>query len=95
MVALVIIAMVAPGRAQGVPCAPRDALVASLRSNYGEARKALGIAADNRLLELFASEATGSWTITATSPDGLTCMIATGEAFQAVVEVVEPPGEDG
>ena len=34
------------------------------------------------VIEVFASEETGSWTILLTSPQGLTCLMAAGEAYE-------------
>ncbi len=44
------------------------------------------------VMEVFASSATGTWTITVTSPSGVTCLIASGQSFEALHEVL--PAED-
>ncbi|QQA45035.1 hypothetical protein FHY64_16090 [Pelagovum pacificum] len=67
-------------------CASRDAVVTGLAERYGESRQSMGLAANNTVVEIFASEETGTWTITMTRPGGPTCLVASGEAFQAMLE---------
>lgn len=65
-------------RAEGAPCGPRDQVIERLTGHFGETRRAMAL--DPRgILEIFASEETGSWTVTITTPEGLTCLIAAGE----------------
>ena len=80
-------------RAQGAGCAPRDVIVARLAEGYGETRQAIGMAADDTAVEMFASLETGTWTIIVTPPrGGLTCMVASGYAYEAVAEA--PAGKE-
>lgn len=65
-------------------CAEREQVVERLASKYGETRQSVGLARNNSVMEVFASEETGTWTIALTLPDGMTCLIAAGEAFEAV-----------
>lgn len=71
------------GGAGWAGCGPRAAVIDQLERHHGEVRLAMGLAASGRLFEVFAS-ASGSWTIVATAPDGVTCGIASGERFVAV-----------
>lgn len=64
------------------PCAERDKVVQRLTSNYGETVQSMGLGANNGVMEVFASEETGTWTITVTMPNGQTCLIASGQAFE-------------
>ena len=68
-------------------CGKRAEIVQQLGKKYGETRRSLGLSQGRGVVELFASEETGSWTILLTSPQGTSCMMAAGEAFQ-----VEPVG---
>ena len=70
-----------PATAQMV-CGKRTDMVRQLDEKYGETRRSLGLAEGRGVVELFASEETGSWTILLTSPQGTACMMAAGEAFQ-------------
>jgi hypothetical protein len=81
-------------QAQGRPCGPRDAVVEGLARTYGETRRSAGIAANNGLLEVFASDETGTWTITVTTPGGPTCLVASGESYQSMADALPKPGDD-
>lgn len=67
-------------------CDSREAVTALLAERYGETRRALGLAGEAAVMELYASDTTGTWTITMTLPDGRTCMMASGAVFEAVSE---------
>lgn len=64
---------------QGANCAKRDAVVSRLATAYGETRQSMGLAANNAVIEVFASDETGTWTITVTTSDGQTCLVASGQ----------------
>ena len=49
------------------PCAERNELVLRLEQSYGETLQSMGLHQDNTLLEVYASEETGTWTITPSS----------------------------
>ncbi|MEM1238001.1 MAG: hypothetical protein AAGI10_13610 [Pseudomonadota bacterium] len=74
-------------RAQGANCAARDTVVERLASKYGESRQSVGMAANQSLVEVYANEDSGSWTITVTLPNGTTCLVASGSSFEALAEV--------
>jgi hypothetical protein len=63
-------------------CENRATIVDNLSTKYGETRQSVGLGADNALVEIFASNATGSWTITVTKAGGPTCLVASGRAFE-------------
>ena len=75
-------------------CAPHDRVVTRLNEGYGETRRSVGIAADQTMIEVFASAETGSWTMTVTPPGGLTCLAASGSAFEAVPPMAPRAGRD-
>lgn len=65
-----------------VQCGPRDKIATVLGQRFQENRQALGISGQSSVIELFVSMS-GSWTMTSTNTQGLTCIVATGEAWQA------------
>lgn len=75
-------------------CAPRDVVVDRLAEGYGETRQSIGLGANNGVMELFASDETGTWTITVTLPSGMTCLIASGQAFEELAEGLPAEGSD-
>lgn len=88
-----LIALTQQGHAEGAPCGTRAAIVDQLGTRYHETRRAIGIASNTMVLELFASDDSGSFTILATLPDGRSCMIASGENFEAVTEPLPAAGK--
>lgn len=75
-------------------CAPRDIVVQRLADKYGESRQSMGLGGNNAMMEVFASEESGSWTITVTLADGTTCLLASGQAFEAMAETLPAKGKD-
>jgi hypothetical protein len=73
-------------------CAPREIVVERLAEEYGESRQSIGLGHNNAVMELFASPDTGTWTITVTTVNGLTCLVASGQAFEAVMEALPAQG---
>ena len=73
-------------------CDARDRVLAFLAERYGETRRSLGLAGDAAVMELFAAEDTGTWTITVTLPDGQMCLVASGSAYEAVTEDLPATG---
>lgn len=78
--------------AQGQNCSNRDQVVERLSEKYGESRQSIGMAPKGRVVEIYASLETGTWTITVTSPNGITCLVASGQSFENLEEPVEPAG---
>ena len=81
-------------QAQQRNCGPREVVVARLAEGYGETRQSIGLGANNAVVEVFASEETGSWTITVTTPNGMTCLVASGQAYEALAEALPAKGND-
>ncbi len=71
-----------PGLA--IPCGKHADVVRMLRQNFGEGPIGQGLAHTGAVAEVFIGP-NGTWTIVATSPDGTTCMIGSGQSWQPVV----------
>ena len=67
-------------------CGPRDAVLKRLAKSYGEVQQSQGLDANNAIIEVFASSSKGSWTITVTMPTGLTCLVASGQAYESLAK---------
>lgn len=78
-----------PAAAQTAPsnCGPHDRVLAGLARSYGEAPVMIGLGSNAALIEVTASDASGTWTIIVTTPDGRTCLVASGTSF----ELIPPP----
>lgn len=75
-------------------CASRELVLERLADKYGETRQSIGLGTNNAVVEVFASTDTGSWTITVTTPNGLTCLVASGQSFEALAEALPAQGND-
>ena len=64
-------------------CGERGAILKSLEQKHQETRQALGLSADGGVLEVLVSPS-GGWTILVTYPKRPTCVVAVGEAWQAL-----------
>ena len=69
--------------AQLLPCGKRDDIVKSLASQYREEPRGMGLANQSTVIEIFTSKS-GSWTILLTKPDGASCIVSAGEAWEDV-----------
>lgn len=79
--------------AQGTPtmiCGTRDHVVGQITGRHGERARSIGLAPRNRIVEVFASDETGTWTIIVTTADGRSCLMASGDHFEVLHP--EPPG---
>ncbi|NJS39382.1 MAG: hypothetical protein HC783_10550 [Rhodobacteraceae bacterium] len=88
--AVILATQMAQAQAQ---CAPREEVTAHLADRYGETRRAMGIAGPDAVMELYASDTTGTWTITITLADGQMCMMASGQGFEALADPLPAKGE--
>lgn len=65
-----------------VPCGKRDKIIDWLAAKYQEEPVATGISSKGALLEVLSSEDGDTWTILLTAPNGTTCVVDTGQAWQ-------------
>ena len=82
LTALALVLLALPAQAAGQACAPRAVLLERLSAQFGETRRGIGLGQRGRIVEIFASPETGTWTITVTLPDGRTCLVASGQAWE-------------
>lgn len=80
---LVLSAAVAtPARAESI-CGERSRFLEQLHQQYGENPTAVGLVSNGTVLEVLTSTK-GSWTILVTQPSGVTCLVASGDAWEAL-----------
>lgn len=84
MVGAAIPALVAAAPAANAEqvCGKRAEIVSRLENGYQEFNSAMGMSTNGGLVELFTSEK-GTWTLMLTHPDGVSCLIAAGENWEA------------
>ena len=73
----------------GPACVKRADLIKHLEAKYHEAPSAVGLADNGALLEVFSSKSGETWTVTVTMPNGISCMVATGQQWQDVPRVAQ------
>ena len=76
-----------------VPCGQRDSIVKWLAVKYKEAPIATGVSSKGSLIEVLSTLDGDTWTLIVTSPDGNSCMIASGQGWRArphEVDIAEP-----
>ncbi len=85
-----------PAWAQGAPaaCGARDGLLNQLAQKYGEVPVAIGVTGGvggGALIELLTAKDGLTWTIILTSPQGLSCLIASGEGWRPLAPAPDGP----
>jgi hypothetical protein len=75
------------------PCADRATVVERLESRFGETLHSLGVNQSN-VVEVYASQETGSWTILVTMPNGKSCLLASGQLWEHDAQPLGKPGKD-
>ncbi len=66
-----------------VSCDQRDKIVEWLAVKYKEAPIAAGVSSNGRLIEVLSTHDGDTWTVMVTSPDGNSCVIASGQGWRA------------
>lgn len=93
--ALIILATpVLPQSTEQRQCGPRPMVVERLANKFGETRRSIGLAGRDTVIEVYASDETGSWTIVATVPSGVSCLVASGQFYEELTEIAPAKGND-
>lgn len=71
-------ALAPPAMAQQAPCGPRTILTERLNEKFGEVITGGGLRSQDQMIEIWSAPTTGSWTVLATSSDGMSCILAAG-----------------
>ena len=87
-----MLATAPPAAHAQLSCGDRNAMVEQLSRAYGEIRKGAGLAGRAALFEVWASDATGTWTILKTAPNGVACVVAVGENWHDARPEFTPAG---
>lgn len=97
VLALPLVLAASPLLAQSAlsPCSPPEAFAGWLMATHGETPRALGVAAGQgattALMQLWENAETGTWTLSLTPPDGLTCIITHGTGMEILESVKGDP----
>ena len=64
-------------------CGATEMIAAVLQEQYGERVQSMGLERTGLLVSFWVNEKSGTWTITTTTADGLTCVVAVGDYFES------------
>lgn len=78
--------------AQGASCGDSAALFAGLSDRYGESIQSLGMTDAGVVVQMWANVETGTWTAVVMRPDGIACVVASGQGFERVDSAALPTG---
>jgi hypothetical protein len=76
-----------------VSCGQRDKIVEWLAVEYKEAPIATGVSSKGSLIEVLSTHDGDTWTVIVTSPDGDSCVTASGQGWRAKpheLDIAEP-----
>ncbi len=80
----------ATASAQSV-CTTRAEVTKHLDSRYSEAPVAIGLSRNGGVVEVFSTSDGSTWTMIITMPDGTSCMMAAGEAWENLPALLRGP----
>ena len=72
-------------------CNTRDYVLGLLSDKYSEAPIAIGVANNGGLVEVLATGDGDTWSIIITTPQGMSCLVAAGEGWQALEQIAMDP----
>ena len=84
--ALVLLVAVGPQASAQQVCMDRSELSSLLGQRYAETRVARGLSDRGRMIEVFASGDGATWTMVVTTPQGHSCIVASGEGWAGVLQ---------
>ena len=77
---------------EGPICMKRSEIIEQIGGRYKEQRRVSALTMQGTaIIEFWANETTGSWTMFATQPDGMSCLVSSGLGFE--VADATPEGE--
>ena len=84
------VSFVTAAEAQRLPnsqqiCAPRAQIVEKLKAEFNEEPQAIGVTHSGGLFEILSSES-GTWTVLATGPNGVSCLVLSGDGWMSKMD---------
>lgn len=78
--------------AEAAQCGKADQVIAFLGKKYAEKVVGMGLVGTKGFMQLFVADA-GTWTVLLTTPEGISCIIAAGDSYDAMdgFKPVAPP----
>lgn len=83
-------AQMAPNNSR-MPCHNATEIAKQLSNKYEEAPVAFGLQSNGNLLQVYASEQKGTWTVVSTTPAGMSCIVAAGKRWESLPAIKSDP----
>lgn len=64
-------------------CSLRTSVIERLETQFSESLKAIGLRSSQSIVEVWVSDASGTWTILVTDGHGISCVIAAGTNWES------------
>ena len=74
-----------------MPCHKAEEIAKQLTARYSEAPVAFGLQSNGTLLQVYASQEKGTWTVVSTTPTGLSCIVAAGKTWETLPRIKSDP----
>ena len=78
IVCAIALASVPASASAEAACGQRSTIVGQLQAKYKETHRASGLETDTKMVEIWTSAGSGTWTILITQANGITCIAAAG-----------------
>jgi hypothetical protein len=89
---VVWVATFAAGKADAQPeCDQRSSVIKLLAQRFSESPVAIGVTEQGSLVEVLSDIDGGTWTIIMTSPQGMSCLVLSGEGWRHIKQIAEEP----
>jgi hypothetical protein len=74
--------------AHRLQCGDRESIFTQLEEKHGEVPIAAGVGGNGTLVQLFTTADGGTWSIIMTSPNGKSCLVASGEGWREMETIL-------
>ena len=85
-------AAIAPPALAQTTCAERSKITNNLAQKFGETHIGGGLQSGTQMIEIWSSAKTGSFTILLTRPNGISCIVSSGQHWDNFVAAAMPDG---
>ena len=74
-----------------IPCHQALEIAKHLSAKFNETPVAVGLQSNGNMLQVYASEEKGTWTVVSTTPAGMSCILATGKGWEPLLDSKSDP----
>ena len=90
VVLALLLAVRAPASAAPI-CVTHKNVVEQLANGFSEVPIAIALTRDGNVIEVFSGGDRATWTIVMTRPDGMSCLVASGDSWENLPELPSGP----